>query len=598
MKLLQRILRWLTEKLAHPRAVWAVVALGLALNATALGLGLTFDDHMHAVALRPDLHSAGLEREPWDLFAFARDPATNRQLMEDGVFPWWADSGIVISFMRPLASLTHWLDHTLWPHSPALMHAHSLLWFALLLAALWCVYRRLLGAGGVAALALLLYALDDARSYPVAWIANRNQLIALTAGFLAIYAHHRSRSDAQDSRLWAGAALVLFALGLSAGEPALSVAGYLAAYGLCLEPGPWTRRALSLLPYGLLVVAWRLLYNQLGYGALYSGMYLDPGREPLTFSAALVTRLPILMLSQFALPMADLWDAYPLMASWVQPVVYVFALGMLALLAWLFWPLLRRDARARFFLIGALLAAVPACAVYVEDRVLTASSLGGAGLVAMYLSSLTQDELARPRWLAASAGLSLLAIHLVIAPLLLPPRILAIESMERLLASESVPNGPAMRDKTVVLLNPPIDVFATYLPPSWLTRGSSLPRSFRWFASGETALHVERLDAYTLKFTPEQGFLETSSQRMFRRAERPMTIGQRVVLSDVSVEVSALTADGRPAAATVRFKEPLDSDNFVWLLWDVKAYRRVTLPAPGQSMDIPAADLKALLLLE
>jgi hypothetical protein len=596
VKSLELILRWLTEKLAHPRAPWVIAALGLALNATALGLGLTFDDHMHAVALRPDLHSPGIERAPWDLFAFAKDPATNRLLMEEGVFPWWTDSALVISFMRPLASLSHWLDHELWPHSYALMHAHSLLWFGLLLAALWRVYRSVLGAGAVAALALLAYALDDARSYPVAWIANRNALMALTAGFLSLYAHHRWRSG--DGGRWGLAAVLLLALGLASGEPGLSVVGYLAAYALCLDRGTWTQRALSLLPYAALVIAWRVLYNKLGYGALYSGMYLDPGREPLTFFEALVERLPILMLSQFALPIADLWDAYPLMAPWVQPVVYCFALTVLGGLGWLFWPLLRRDPRARFFLIGALIAAIPACAVYVEDRVLTASSLGGAALIAMYLSSIAHGETMRPRWLAASAGFALLAIHLVIAPLILPPRILAIDSLEHLLESESVPHGPAMRDKTVVLLNPPIDVFATYLPPSWLTRGSSVPGSFRWFASGESALHLTRVDANSLQVTPEGGFLATSSQRMFRRSERPMQVGQRVQLSDMSAEVSALTPDGRPASALVRFDRPLDSDNFVWMLWDVKAYRQVTLPEVGESMDVPAADLKALLLLE
>jgi hypothetical protein len=611
VKSLQRSVRWSAEKLAHPSAAWTIVALGLALNATALGLGATYDDYMHAVALRPELHSAGMKHAPWDLFAFAKDPASNLVLMEEGVFPWWTDPEVMISFLRPLSSFSHWLDHTLWPHSPALMHAHSLLWFALLLSVLWCVYRSVLGAGPVAALALLLYALDDARSYPVAWIANRNALIALTPGFLALYAHHRSRSGVQGGRWWGLAALLLLSVGLAAGEPALPVCGYLVAYAACLDRAPWTRRALSLLPYVLLVIAWRVLYNELGYGALYSGHYLDPGRELPAFLAALVVRLPILMLSQFALPMADLWDAYPLMASWLQPAVYGFALSVLAVLGWSFWPLLRGDARARFFLLGALLAAVPVCAARPEDRVLAASSLGGAALVAMYLShwcsreqprasTSVRDEVARPRWAVTSASLALLAIHVVIAPLTLSSRILAMDSMERLLLASdaSIPSGPWAHDKTVVLLNPPLDVFAVYLPPSRLARGLGMPGAFRWIATGETALRLERVDAQALKITPDGGFLAKSSQHMFRRSERRMALGQRVQLSDVTFEVSALTADGRPAAAIARFTRPLDSENFVWLRWDVNAYRRFTLPDLGKSVRIPAADLKALMLFE
>jgi hypothetical protein len=600
VKSLQRIVCWLTEKLVWPSAFLAIVALGLALNATALGLGATYDDYMHAVALGQELRSSGMEHAPWDLFAFAKGPASNRALMEEGVFPWWTDPEVVISFLRPLSSLSHWLDHTLWPHSPALMHAHSLLWFALLLCALWCVYRGLLGAGPVAALALLLYALDDARSYPVAWIANRNALIALTPGFLAIYAHHRARSDARAGWRWGLAAVLLLAIGLAAGEPALPVCGYLVAYALCLDGASWMRRAISLVPYALLVIAWRVLYNELGYGALHSGHYLDPGREPLTFSAALVVRLPILMLAQFALPMSDLWDAYPLMASWLQPTVYGFALAVLAVLAWLFWPLLRGDARARFSLLGALLAAVPVCAARPEDRLLAASSLGGAALVAMFLSASVRGEVARPRWVVASAGFALLTIHLVIAPLSLSSRIQAMDSMERLLlvSDANIPSGPWARDKTVVLLNPPLDVFAVYLPPSRLARGLGMPGGFRWIATGETALSVERLDAQTLKVTPDGGFLSKSSQRMFRRSERHMAVGQRVQLSDVTFEVSALTADGRPAAAVAHFTRSLDSKDFVWLRWDVNAYRLFKLPDLGKSVRIPAADLKALMLLD
>jgi hypothetical protein len=596
VKLLQSILRWLTERLAHPRAVLVIVALGLLLNATALLLGLTADDHFHAVALRSDLHSPGMERAAWDLFAFAKDPRSNLLLMEEGMFPWWTDPSLVIAFLRPLSSLTLWLDHTLWPHAPWLMHVHSLAWFALLLSAVWCVYRSLIGPSVSAGLALLLYALDDARSFPVAWIANRNALVALAPAFLALYAHHRARAGTR--RGWAWVALLLLAVALSGGEPALPICGYLAAYALFLDRAPWLRRLLSLLPYAALVIGWRLLYDKLGYGALHSGIYLDPGREPLTFSAALVVRLPILMLSQFALPMSDLWELYPLLAPWLQPAVYIFAWIVLLLLSWLFWPLLRSDARARFWALGSVLAAVPVCGTHPEDRVLTAASLGGAALVALFLSESAQQRLARPARLVAFAGLTLLAIHLVVAPILLPPRILAIDSMEHLLldSDASIPSGPLARQKTVVLLNPPIDVFAVYLPSFRLARGVGMPRSLRWLATGESALEVARIDAHTLKITPDDGFLSTSSQRMFRRSERSFARGDRVQLSDVAFEVSELLPDGRPAAVVARFTKPLDSQDFVWLAWHERAYVPFVLPRVGDSVRVPAVDLRTLLL--
>lgn len=596
MKLLQRILRWLDEKLARPHALAAIIALGVLLNATALCLGLTADDHFHAVALRDDVRSSGMERAPWDLFAFAKDPQSNLALMEEGAFPWWTDPTLVISFLRPLSSLTLWLDHALWPHSSALMHVHSLLWFVLLLLTVWALYRNLFASRLSAALALLLYALDDARSYPVAWVANRNALVALVPGFLAIYAHHRYRSE--SALAFGLAAPLALAVGLAGGEPALPVCGYLAAYALFLDRASLASRCLSLLPYAALVIAWRALYDRLGYGALNSGIYLDPGREPLTFAAAAAERLPILMLSQFALPMSDLWEAYPLLGAWLQPTVLCFALLALLALAWLFWPLLRRDALARFWALGCVLAALPVCGTHPEDRVLTAASLGGAALIASFLSAGRQGETGRPSGVITTVSLTLLGIHLVVAPLLLPARILAIDSMERLmLASDgSIPSGPAASEQTVVLLNPPLDLFAVYLPPFRLARGIGMPRSLRWLATGESALTVTRIDAHTLKITPDDGFLSSSSQRMFRRAERPIPVGERVRLSDVAFEVTQLTADGRPASVSAHFAQPLDAAEFVWLQWEKRAYHAFTLPVVGESVRVPAVDLRELLL--
>jgi hypothetical protein len=596
VKLLHRILRWLDDKLARPHALAVIIGLGVLLNASALCLGLTADDHFHAVALREDLRSAGMERAPWDLFAFAKDPASNQALMEEGVFPWWTDPALVISFLRPLSSLTLWLDHALWPHSAVLMHVHSLLWFVLLLLAVWTLYRDLIASHATAALALLLYALDDARSYPVAWVANRNALVALVPGFFAIYAHHRYRSG--GARAFAVAAPLALAFGLAGGEPALPVCGYLFAYALFLDRASLSSRLFSLLPYAALVIAWRVLYDRLGYGALNSGIYLDPGREPLTFAAAAAVRLPILMLSQFALPMSDLWEAYPLFGAWLQPAVLCFALGALGALLWLLWPLLRREAHVRFWALGCVLAALPVCGTHPEDRVLTAASLGGAALVATFLSATLQGEVGRPSGVTTAAALALLVIHLVVAPLILPARILAIDSMERLmLASDgSIPRGPLASHQTVVLLNPPLDLFAVYLPPFRLARGIGMPRSLRWLATGESALRVSRIDAQTLKITPDDGFLWSSSQRMFRRAERSFQPGERVRLSDVVFEVTELTADGRPASVVARFGHSLDAPDFVWLQWDKRAYRSFALPPVGGSVRVPAVDLRELLL--
>ncbi len=55
---------------------------------------------------------------------------------------------------------------------------HSLLWFALAVALVATLYRRVHGASAVAGLAGLLFAVEDAH----AWLANRNALVCLVCG--------------------------------------------------------------------------------------------------------------------------------------------------------------------------------------------------------------------------------------------------------------------------------------------------------------------------------------------------------------------------------------------------------------------------------
>ena len=113
--------------------------------------------------------------------------------MDLGIFPWWTDPLIKAEFLQPLTVATHRLDYRLWPDSAVLMHAHSLLWCAALVAATAVLYRRLMGPTPAAGVAALLFAVDDAHGGPAGWIANRNALVAATFGVLALLAHDARR---------------------------------------------------------------------------------------------------------------------------------------------------------------------------------------------------------------------------------------------------------------------------------------------------------------------------------------------------------------------------------------------------------------------
>lgn len=586
-----RLAQALRRVLSRPRAAWGVVAVALLLTSPALTLDFTLDDHLHTMALRTDSAFTGFQRAPWDLFAFAKDPVSNTALMEDGVFAWWSDPEVQISFFRPLSSLTHVLDHRLWPEQPALMHLHNLLWFAALLLVIHRVYRQHTASAWVATFALLIFAADDARAVTVGWLSNRNALVALTFGFGAVALHHRWRAEGRPH--WGALSALLFGMGLLGAEAATSVVGYLAAYALCLETGSLRRRLTSLLPYLGILVAWRIMYVSLGYGAFGSEFYIDPGRSPLLFAQKLMVRLPVLLLAEFAVPSADLWDAYSLFAPGMRSVIPVVGLVALGLLAWLLWPLARADARIRFWCLGTLLSTIPVCGATPNDRLLTATGVGGAALVSALLASFVERSYPSAGRVQRVLVGCLAVVHLALGPLLLPARTKAVDAMEDLItyAAASVPSAPSVRQETVVLLNPPAEHFAAYFPVYREAKGIPRPKEFRWLATGITAMDIERIDAHSLALRPEGGFLENDVQWFLRSRERHFGLHQKIELEGMTIEITALTEDFRPAEVLARFDEPLESPKLRFLRWGEHEYVPWELPKVGERVHVPAIDL-------
>jgi hypothetical protein len=598
--------------LAAPAAPAAIIAVALLLSSGVLWLSVASDDHLLSLALDPQAGIRGLRRAPWDLFSFAKDADSVRALMEEGVFPWWSDPAVRINFFRPLSSLTHWLDQVLlargparvdvllargparvdqlWPGRAALMHLHSWLWFAALLGVVNAIYRRLCGSASLAALALALFAWDDARAYTIGWICNRNGLIALAFGFAALLAHDRARRAGSRAARWL--APLWLALGLLSGETALQVCAYLFAYALFIDQGSRRARAVSLAPYALVVVAWRVLYTALGYGAFGSGLYIDPGRDPGAFAQAVVERLPVLLAAQYAGVISELTDGLPVIAPRIAPLFAPLCALCVALVLALLWPLLRRDRMLRFWLTGSLLASLPVCGVSPSDRVLTATALGGAAALASLLVALLEGMQPLARW-RLLGGAALGVVNLVIAPLLLPLRIQGVDRVEDVLerADGSISSAPEMARKTLILINPPLDPFAVFFPLYRASHRVQRPGRFRWLTTGVSELSLERVDARTLRVTPRAGFMSNSSQWMLRDPRRRMHAGQTVALEGVHFEVESLNARGLPARVLVRFEVPLEDPSLDWMRWDTHGYLPFTPPAPGRRVQLPAVDM-------
>ena len=200
--------------------------------------------------------------------------------------------------------------------------------------------------------------------------------------------------------------------------------------------------------------------------------------------------------------------------------------------------------------------------------------------------------LARPRRLLATAVvLGLVLVHVVLAPLLLPARVLLFGFVGRMgdRLEASIPRDEPVRARSLVILSSSAEM--TTFPP-WMQRqvsGAPRPARMRVLASCFSKIKVSRPDATTLRVRPEEGFLDNEWLRMVRGASRPFHPGDEIALSDVRVQVRDVTADGRPAEADFTFGVPLEDPSLLW----TRLRAGGTLvpwspPAVGESQVLPA----------
>ncbi|QEH34672.1 hypothetical protein OJF2_32130 [Aquisphaera giovannonii] len=580
------------RRLVASRKPWHLPASGAALSVLlalpALGAGWILDDYYHRTIL---LGRSRLRDElgpPAEMFRFFRgDPARTRRLVDIGLFPWWTDPSLKAEFLQALSVLTHRLDYALWPDSPPLMHAQSLLWLGAAAAAAAAYYRRMFGARGVAAVAAFLFAADDARGATVGFLANRNVLVAATFGISALIAHDRDRRG--GSRVGRLLAPLLLLAALSSKEEGIGTCAYLASYALFVDPRGIRRGVLALGPCFAAVVAWASLRAYWGYGVRDMGLYIDPLADPSRFLSALPGRMLVLLLGQWSPVPADL-------GTLLQPARFAalacLAAAFLAVLLVAMAPLLRRDRLSRFWAAGMLLATIPVSATLPMDRLLTFVGLGASGLLARFWQSAFAADGPPPGprrgRLVEGVAWFLVAVHAILAPLILPARAanpLGPAWIERrLYVPTSMALGP--EDRAVVIVNAPSPVHAGYLALRRELDGVDSSAPVRVLAPAIPSVRIRRLDDRTLAVRPRGGYLRWPLDRAFRSERRAFRAGDEVKLTGMTVAIRSVTPDGRPEEASFRFDVPLESRSLLWLCFREGRFEPFTPPAVGQGVEI------------
>ncbi len=374
--------------LHHPKSPVYIAAFGLLLMLPSLFVGFFADDysfyalsHIDTDALKTDNFSF------FDYFTFLTgDDMRTEHLIRYGALPWWLDREMKAIFFRPVSELTHFIDFH-WIKIPWLMHLHSTLWYGLLLGVVYKIYRQFSKRRSVAVLGFLLFAVDGTHGFTVAWLANRNAIIATVFVLLALHCHHRFRQSQSIKML--GLSLLCVGLGLLSAEIAISVAAILFSYALFFDRDAEDKlrfdNFIALLPCAFLVLFWICCYKFAGFGAFSDGGYYnDVFGQPDQFLLNLTERLPVALSMQFhPLPLFHFqqFSAFTIISGYVIFVsliigayfmksrLYNFCLSS-ALLSFL--PVLSVEAQERNFLVvGIFSCLMLSCAmrnIYLQMR--------------------------------------------------------------------------------------------------------------------------------------------------------------------------------------------------------------------------------------
>lgn len=532
--MLRRLLLWVQHRLAQPRAWLLIPAAAFLLYLPSLYLGLQADDHWHRVILLNLEPRPPYARPAWDLFrVFDGIPSHTQWAIENSLAPWTTDPNVQVSFFRPLAGLSHGLDYLLFPSHPWLMHLHSI---GLYVGVVWAAYRFFgqLLEPSTARLAALLFAIDHTHTVTVAWIANRNALVAGVLTLLALTAHVRA---AQGTRphVYAGLSGLFLFLGLLGGETALAGFAYVWAYTFVLDSAPLRARLYRLLPSTLAAGVWFLLRTHLNYGAHGSGNYVDPSEAPLRFAWHALERLPLLWAGELGMPAPDLalFAHGPAKATFTA----VMFLGA-AVSAVIAIGISRRNRVARFMFLAGALSLLPACGTLPSTRLLLLPSLGILGGLALIAAEVVGDPFRHTSRILHGYRAWMLGGHLVLSPVASLVGMFQLTMFDDIIRSVDRGIEPVAKDETIIVVRGP-DLFMTlYTMLIRSSEGRLHPDGLYTLSSITHGIDITRRDNHTLVLHSPDGYTGRGLEDTLTTARRDFASPVRLRGVTVTVEES------------------------------------------------------------
>jgi hypothetical protein len=578
-------------------AVAIAIAAGLWLRWDAVHLGYHSDDHVQIGMLLGEFPSP---RGALDLFRLADVPRDGLAALDQGYLPWWTHEGLKLALFRPLSSALFALDYRLFPNNPLYAHLHSLFWWVLAVVACAALLRSVLPAR-IAVIAVFLFVIEEAHTVPVAWLANRNTLVATVFGLAGLWCHVRfSRDGRIVPRIAEGLA---FVLALGGGEYAVSVLAYVVAFQ-AFASAPMKERVRALVPAlsaFLLYVGARVVF---GYGVANSGYYISPAESPGRFVEAAFERVPVL-LGDLILGVPAVYFAHgvPWVDNFESSRKWLSFLGALSIVLFVYATFrLDRSSKEyrslRWLCAGAVLSVFPSAGALPEDRTLVAAAVGSSAVLAAVLVHGYEAvrELIKSRLpsqaLLISLGLAagVLYLHVYTAWIRSRDQVhwlgVTIGAQRRWALGAEIPDIDA-RDKCVVFISGADFTTNANLPWVRLVGHHPLPRCY-WRLTGSGAPHeMVRVAPNAIEVDSLTDWLDNQMVgSLYRSADAGFQPGDVVTLRGLKVEVLA-TIGPHPRRMRFTFEHSLDDPSYLFLHSTPEGMRRYRVPALGKMQQMP-----------
>ena len=540
-----------------------LVLVVLVFYAHTFDAGFVFDDYAQQEMLKLIKN----DQREMNMFYFTSTPEEVDSYIQMTAIPWWTSPKWRLKYLRPVATLSHLIDYSLWGSNPLPYHINNVIWYALLVILLYLLYRSFANNSAMAFCGAMIFALEPCHYFTVRWPASRNDIICATflvASFIFYLKFCKKRKP-----LYSMLFIVSYLLALLSKELAFLFPVLIFAYDWIRYKGFKETIVHQWKVYLSLIIINSLhfvFYKSYDYGSYWYG---ETSLKDYLIEFVKATSLYLNSLF-YGGTIAGLGPDV-LYKYWLIIVIFLL---ILFYMLYLIWKERRRYPEINLFMLWIFLLMPFIVVPPINERLLLIPSIGYA-----YLAALVIFKLGRKR----------LAIFFIVTGLLLPPVTNIIQARgydealqsnyERLYnALDEIVVQKSSRDRLFIINFPKLGLSGEnymylalyftlcYQYPQW--KNPVYPLS-----AFDDRVEVKVLDDQRIRIShPTRYYFETNTERLFS-LDRVFSKGETFSLPDVTISIDEMEGE-RVKSVEVEFAEPIDSPFYYFLYFDEGKWQR------------------------